>query len=269
MTLNIAWYTTRGATSRAMFEMVLAAIRAGSLDARIACVFSNRERGEEEVTDAFFDLVESEGLPLVSLSSVRFRRERGGARSRSGEALPAWRQEYDAEVARLVDAHPADLGVLAGYLLIFTPGFVEGHPLLNLHPALPDGPAGTWREVIRHLIRTRATESGVMVHLAIPAVDAGPVAAFCRYPLRGPAFDPLWDALPDDLVSDDAVEATPLFARIREAMVTHEAPFLVSALQAFADGRLHLDAGRVAAASGGVASPLDLTEDVRARLGGA
>ncbi|GMU39242.1 MAG: hypothetical protein AMXMBFR23_01080 [Chloroflexota bacterium] len=266
MTLRITWYTTRGASSRAMFEVVLGAIRAGTLDAEIACVFSNRERGEEGVTDAFFDLVQSEGLPLLSLSSVRFRRERGGQRSQSGAPLPAWREEYDAAVAALVDGYPSDLGVLAGYMLIFTPGFVAGHPLLNLHPALPGGPVGTWREVIRRLIRDRAAESGVMVHLAIPEVDEGPVAAFCRYPLTGAAFDPLWAALPANLDDDAALETSPLFARIREEMVRHEAPFLVSALQAFADGRLRLAAGRLVAGSGGAPFALDLTEDVRARL---
>lgn len=267
MTLRIAWYTTRGASSRAMFEVVLDAIRAGSLDAEIACVFSNRERGEEDVTDAFFDLVESEGIPLHALSSVRYRRERDGERSRSGEPLPAWREAYDAEVARLVDSHRADVGVLAGYLLIFTTGFVERHPLLNLHPALPDGPSGTWREVIRHLVRSGASESGVMVHLAIPAVDAGPVGACCRYPLRGAGFDPLWTALPADLRDDAVVEATPLFTRIREEQVRHEAPFLVATLQAFADGRLRLQGGGIVA-SDGAAPPLDLTQDVRARLDG-
>lgn len=266
MTLRIAWYTTRGASSRAMFEVVLAAIRAGTLDAEIACVFSNRERGEEDVTDAFFDLVRAEGLPLLSLSSVRFRRERGGQRSQSGAPLPAWREEYDAAVAALVDAYPSDLGVLAGYMLIFTPGFVSRHPLLNLHPALPGGPVGTWREVIRRLIRERATENGVMVHLAIPEVDEGPVAAFCRYPLSGPTFDPLWAALPVELDDDAMVEASALFARIREEMVRHEAPFLVSALQAFADGRLRLADGRLVSGSGSAPVALDLTTDVQARL---
>lgn len=267
MTLRIAWYATRGASSRAMFEVVLDAIRAGTLDAEIACVFSNRERGEEDVTDAFFDFVASQNIPLLSLSSVRFRRERGGERSRSGEPLPSWRRAYDAEVARLVDQHPSDLGVLAGYMLIFTPAFVQRHPLLNLHPALPDGPAGTWREVIRYLIRTRAAESGVMVHVAIPAVDEGPVAAFARYSLRGDAFAAFWDALPVDL-DDAALDATPLFARIRQAMVAHEAPFLVATLQAFADGRVRLEGDRIVGAAGAPPPPLDLTEDVRGRMKG-
>ncbi|MCB9492212.1 MAG: phosphoglycerate transporter, partial [Dehalococcoidia bacterium] len=53
MTLRIGWYTTRGRSSRAMFEAVLDAIRAGTLDAEIAYVFSNRDPGDDPVTDAF------------------------------------------------------------------------------------------------------------------------------------------------------------------------------------------------------------------------
>ncbi len=261
MTLKIGWYTTRGRSSRAMFEAVLGAIRAESLDAQIAYVFSNRDPGDDPATDAFFDLVRSEGVPLLTLGSVAFRKAHGGERSRPGEPLPAWRAEYDAEVARLIAPYPTDLGVLAGYLLIFTEEFANAHPMINLHPALPGGPIGTYIEVIRELIRNGATESGVMLNVAVPEVDMGPVAAFCRYPLRGGAFDAAWDAA-DPEADDETLEATSLFQAIRAEQVRHEGPFLVAALQALADGRLRL-------ADVGEAPPLDLTSDVGARLGEA
>ncbi|MGE3855797.1 MAG: phosphoribosylglycinamide formyltransferase [Dehalococcoidia bacterium] len=267
MTLRVGWYTTaRGAGSRGMFLAVRNAIADGTLDARFAHVFCNRDPGEDVTTDGFFDLVRDAGAPLVALSSVRFRREHGGERSRPNEPLPEWREAFDREVARLVDPHGAQVGVLAGYMLIFTAPFVSAHPILNLHPALPKGPAGTWREVIRHLIRSGADESGAMIHLAIPEVDAGPVAAFCRYPIRGGAYDALWDALGDPAALDDAaIEASALFATVREAQMGYEAPLLVSALQAFADGRMHALPGRILDADGHDAPPLDLTLDVEAR----
>lgn len=258
MTLRIGWFTTRGRSSRAMFEGVLSAIREGSLDVEIAYVFSNRDPGDDPVTDSFFELVRAEGIPLLTLGSVAYRKAHGGERSRPGEPLPAWREAYDAEVARLIDQHPTDVGVLAGYMLIFTPRFANTHPMVNLHPALPGGPIGTYVEVIRELIRTSAAQSGVMLNVAIPEVDMGPVAAFCRYPIRGGEFDSAWDAL-EPRLDDGALEATPLFQAIRAAQVRHEGPFLTAALQAFADGRLRLDAI-------GEHPPLDLTMDVQARL---
>lgn len=265
MTLRVGWFTTaRGAGSRGMFEAVRAAIDVGTLDARFGVIFCNRERGEDATTDEFLALAGDAGIPVVTLSSVRFRREHGGERSRPGAPLPAWRDAFDAEVARLLAPHPFDIGVLAGYMLIFTASFVEPHTLLNLHPALPRGPVGTWREVIRQLIRGRAPESGVMVHVAIPEVDAGPVAAFCRYPLVGPAVDPMWAELDGalDEMDDAALEATPLFAKIRQAQMAVEAPFLVATLAAFADGRLRADGHHLYDAAGSPAEPLDLTADV-------
>ncbi len=69
MTLRLGWFTTaRGQGSRRMFEAVQQAIAAGEFDAEIAVVFSNRDRGEAETTDSFFDLVEGAGIALVTRS---------------------------------------------------------------------------------------------------------------------------------------------------------------------------------------------------------
>jgi phosphoribosylglycinamide formyltransferase-1 len=271
MTLRIGWFTTaRGPGSRGMFEAVADAIDAGRLDACFAFVFCNRERAEDSVTDAFLDLVETRGDTLLTKSSVGFRHTVGGVRSRPGEPLPPWRVEYDREVEALLDAHPFDVGVLAGYMLIFEREFVARHAILNLHPALPTGPAGTWREVIRHLIRTRADESGVMLHLAIAEVDAGPVVAYCRYPLHDEALAPLLRDLeatePLDHLDDATIEASALFGAIRQRGMAYESPLLVAALGAFASGRLRADGGRILDLEGHDAKPVDLTHEVRAAI---
>lgn len=273
MTLRLGWFTTaRGPGSRGMFEAVIAAREAGELPGvELAFVFCNRDRGEDPVTDSFLERADALGIPVVALSSVGYRHRVGGERSRAGEPLPAWRLEYDREVDRSLEAYPFDLGVLAGYMLIFEREFSLRHPLLNLHPALPGGPTGTWREVIRDLIRAQAAESGIMLHLAIPEVDAGPVVAYCRYPIRGSAFDSGWaevQAAPEPL-DDDTLEATPLFVAIRAAGVRRESPLLVATLQAFASGRLKATGGRVLDASGAPAAPADLTVEVEAIVASA
>ncbi|MFN8639071.1 MAG: formyltransferase family protein, partial [Dehalococcoidia bacterium] len=159
MTLRIGWFTTaRGPGSRAMYEAVTRAVATGDLDATFAFVFCNRDPGEDPITDSFLRLVEANAHPLVTKSSVGYRKAVGGRVSRPGRPLPEWRTRYDAEVEAALAAHPFDVGVMAGYMLIFEREFVSRHVILNLHPALPTGPAGTWREVIRHLIRTGARE---------------------------------------------------------------------------------------------------------------
>ena len=268
MTLRIGWFTTaRGPGSRAMYEAVAQAITAGSLDAEFALIFCNRDPGEDPLTDSLQRLVEANGHRLLTKSSVGYRRAVGGRLSRPGEPLPAWRDEYDRAVEELIAPHSFDVGVLAGYMLVFGREFVSKHVILNLHPALPGGPAGTWREVIRALIRSGASESGAMLHLAIPEVDAGPVIAFCRYSLRDPAIAPFWNAVEAAADLDDAaIEATPLFAAIRERGLRREAPLLVAALAEFAAGRLRAEAGRVLDATGANAAPADLTAVVEAAL---
>ena len=269
MTLHVGWFTTRGASSRAMYQAVQDAITDGSLDARISFVFSNRDRGDDPVTDAFFERVDADGVTLHAKSSVAYRRAVGGDRSRPDEPLPAWREAYDREVSDLIAEHRVDVGVLAGYMLIFTAPFVERFPLLNLHPALPTGPIGTWREVIRQLIRTNAQETGVMVHLAIPAVDLGPVVGYCRYRIDGPEFTAARHTLGNTSdLDDDAIENSALFNLIREAGVRRESPFLVELLQAFADGRVAIEHGSVVYQSGRAALPVEITPEVEARLAG-
>ena len=268
MTVHVGWFTTaRGAGSRGMYDAVTAAIADGSLDAKISFLFSNRDRGEDPVTDDFFARVDADGIPLIAKSSVSYRKAVGGERSRAGDPLPAWRTDYDHEVAAAIEPYRCDLGVLAGYMLIFTPPFVERFPLLNLHPALPTGPIGTWREVNRTLIRDSAAESGVMMNLAIPAVDEGPVVGYCRYPIDGPDFEAARKELGDPAgLDDDAIEASALFGLIRAAGMRCEAPFLVEVLQAFGSARVKIDDGSVTYASGRSALPIDLTEEVNQRL---
>lgn len=243
VTLRIGWLTTgRGAGSRALYRAAQEAIGSGELDAEIAVLFCNRDPGEAPATDELLTEARGDGVMVVTRSSVAFRRERSGKRSQPGAPLPAWRADYDRVVRAALAAHPFDIGVLAGYMLILGPEFVEQHALLNFHPALPTGPAGTWREVIRALIRGREPESGVMVHLAIAAVDAGPVASFCRYTLRDGELEPLWREVEPriDGASDGELERSALFGAIRERGQMHEGPLLVATLRAFADGSLRL-----------------------------
>ena len=78
MTLSIAWLTTGlGPGSYGALEYTIAAIQRG-LPVEIAVVFINRVRGEAEPTDRLIAMAESHGIPVETLSSVAFRKERGG-----------------------------------------------------------------------------------------------------------------------------------------------------------------------------------------------
>ncbi|MGB6836692.1 MAG: formyltransferase family protein [Dehalococcoidia bacterium] len=270
MTISIGWFSTgQDEAARHLLTAAMEAIQRGELDARIAFVFCNRERGEHELTDVFLDLVESYGIPLGTLSSRSFRRARGGALSKPGEPLPAWRREYDSRVAELVSGYPFDIGVLAGYMLIFTEEMCERYPLLNLHPAEPGGPAGTWQEVIWELMERRAQRSGAMLHLATRHLDEGPPVTYCLFSLRGPAFDPLWQEIGDrpiEQVRETEGEENRLFKETRRHGAARELPLVVATLRAFADGRVRIEGGRVFAGEREVEGGYDLTPEIDAAV---
>lgn len=256
MTLRIAWLTTgRGPGSFGALEYAFAAIDAG-LPVEIAVVFLNRERGEAGPTDRLIAMAESHGVPVETLSSVAFRRARGGRLSKPGEALQPWRLEYDAAVADLLAKHDFDLGVMFGYMLIATEPLFSRFRFINDHPALPDGPVGAYQEVIAELIRTGATESGCMMNLVTGDVDRGPAISYCRYAIRDRDNERLWANPPGASLSLSEVQGTELFLDIRRRGVERERPFLVETLRAVAQGTLAVPPGE----------PVDLTAATESSL---
>lgn len=271
--LDIGWFSTgRDEAACQLLEAAWQAIQTGELKARIIFVFSNRERGEDPASDRFFDLVEGYGLPLVCLSSRRFRQERGEPPAHAGEPLPSWRADYDRAVMHLLEAHPFGLGVLAGYMLIFTEEACQRYNLLNLHPAPPGGPAGTWQEVIWQLIERRAKTAGVMMHLVTKELDQGPPVTYCTYSIRQRAFDGLWAQVVGRSVAEVRAsegEDNRLFQEIRRQGVMRELPLVVATLRAFADGKVRIAGRRVVDAAGLPIGGYDLTQEIDRLVGSA
>ena len=145
---KLGWFSTgRGLGSKNFLNQIQAEIARGQLDATIEFVFSNREFGEEEGSDQFLKLVESYDLPLLTLSSRRFRKENGWG------PMEKHRAAFHSEVMRQVSEFSPDICVLAGYMLIISKEMCRKLNTINLHPSLPKGPVGTWKEVIWNLIR--------------------------------------------------------------------------------------------------------------------
>lgn len=268
--LRVGWFSTgRGEGSQKLLRAAVAAIHDGRLAARIEFVFSNREPGQFPATDAFFEQVRSYGIPLVTVSDARFRRERGGQVARSGQPLPPWRYEYDSAVAEMLAGYEYDVGMLAGYMLITTPPLLESRPLLNLHPAAPGQPAGTWQDVTWQLIDRRVDYGGVRIHLVTPALDEGPIVTYCTYALRGATIDLLWRGVENRTVTEireSDGESNPLFQEIRRRGAARELPLVVETLRAFADERLRLEGDSIMAGDTRVVGGYDLTPEIEGAL---
>ncbi|MBI5287922.1 MAG: phosphoglycerate transporter [Chloroflexi bacterium] len=268
--LRIGWFSTgRGEGSQKLLRAAVDAIRDRRLDATISFLFSNREPGQDPVTDAFFEQVRSYDIPLLTLSDSRFRRERNGEPAKVGQPLPAWRTEFDQQVASLISPHPLDVGMLAGYMLIMTPPLFERHPMLNLHPAAPGQPEGTWQDVTWKLIDQRVDHGGVRIHLVTAGLDEGPIATYCTYPLRGGSIDLLWRQAEDRAVADIRAadgEDFPLFHEMRRRGAMRELPLVVETLRALGDGRLRIEGGRIFAGEVRVVRGFDLTPEIEGSL---
>jgi len=244
---KLGWFSTgRDKAARDLLTAVQSSIRRGEIEAGIAFVFSNREPGESEESDLFLKLVESYSIPLVCFSYQRFKANKGIPITNQAGSLPLWRLDYDREVmARLQDFHP-DLCVLAGYMLIVGEEMCQRYNMINLHPAAPGGPTGTWQEVIWQLIDNKAEETGVMMHLVTPELDKGPPVTYCTFPIRGKSFDRYWldlEKLP--LTSPERYnEENPLFKLIRKHGLTREFPLIISTLKTLSQGKVKITADK-------------------------
>ena len=188
--LSLGWFSTgRGEGSRGLLQTVLDAIHRGELDARVQFVFCNRDPGEQPGSDEFMALVRSHGIPLVTLSSQRLRRQR------KARTFAEVRELFDRQVMALLAQYQPDVCILGGYMLFTAPEMVERYTMLNLHPALPGGTVGTWQEVIWQVIADRAAEHGATVQVATDDWDKGPTASYVSFPVRGGDFDALWAAV--------------------------------------------------------------------------
>lgn len=263
MTLSLGWFSTgRGPGSYGMLEKVLQAIDRGDLDVRIEFVFSNRERGEGDGSDRYFDLVESKGIPLVTFSSPRFRRLHGGD-------FAGHRLEYDQHVIDLLSGFSPDLCVLAGYLLIFSTSLCAAFDSINLHPALPSGPKGLWQSVIWDLVQQGSDESGAMIFLVTETVDEGPPVTFTRFPIKGESFDHAWNVFSIESLRDVQAregEENYLFQLIRSQGVRREPLLLLETIKKFATGQIRISEGMLVGSNESQLAPIDLTVLVERQL---
>ncbi len=258
--LNIGWFSTgRGEGSLGLLQTAQEAIIRGGLDARIRFIFSNREPGEAEGSDRFFQQARDYGIPLVTFSSQRFRRSRGGG------PFSLHRTDFDREVMRRLEGYEPDVCVLAGYMLVTDAELCNRYTMLNFHPAPPKGPVGTWQDVIWDLIGGAAQEAGGYIHLATEDLDRGPVLTYCSFPIRGNAFDPHWRQIEgrrvDDLKADEG-ESLPLFHLIRQEGIRRERPLLLETLKAIAAGDLRVEGRRVLDGRGNPVDGLCLNEAI-------
>ncbi|KAL1860462.1 Bifunctional purine biosynthetic protein ADE5,7 [Diaporthe australafricana] len=157
------------------FQALLDAIALGRIpNSQVARLFVNRKTAYA-VTRA-----EKAGVP-----SEYFNMVSGGFQAKGEkdtEKLAEARSRYDAALAEKVIQQSPDLIVLAGWMHVLTPSFLnplaeKGVPIINLHPALPgqfDG-AGAIERAYQDFQagKLENNRTGIMIHYVIAEVDRG------------------------------------------------------------------------------------------------
>lgn len=151
-------------------QAILDAVAMGKLAAEPVLVVSNRKGA--------YGLVRAEKT-AVSTLYFPFKPYRDSGKSRA---------DYDADLAARLKAYAPDLIVLAGWMHIFSPAFLDEFPqqVINLHPALPGQFAGTHaiERAYRAFQDGDIAYSGCMVHYVIPEIDAGAVVVERIVPIK-------------------------------------------------------------------------------------
>ena len=85
------------------------------------------------------------------------------------------REAFDVALAQAIDQYQPALVVLAGFMRILTPGFVEHYAgrLINIHPSLL--PAFTGLHTHQRAIDAGCKFAGVTVHQVTAELDVGPI----------------------------------------------------------------------------------------------
>jgi phosphoribosylglycinamide formyltransferase-1 len=145
------------------------------LGARVAAVISNKADARGLV------FAQEQGLATAVLDH---------------KAYPS-REDFDAALAQEIDRHAPALVVLAGFMRILTPGFVQHYAgrLLNIHPSLL--PAFPGLHTHARAIEAGCKFAGATVHQVTAELDHGPILAQAVVPV-----------LPDD--SPDTLAARVL-----------------------------------------------------------
>ena len=147
----------RGSNMQVLSE----ACRLGRLPASVGVVISNRHDAEGLHVAAQAD------VPNLTLDHREY----------------ANREDYDAALVRQLERHAVDIVLLAGFMRILTPVFIDAYRgrLLNIHPSLLPRYQGL--NTHQRALDAGDTEAGTTVHFVTEELDGGPPVLQASLPI--------------------------------------------------------------------------------------
>jgi phosphoribosylglycinamide formyltransferase 1 len=152
-----------GSTRGTALQGILDAIEAGTLDAEIVLVVSDKQSA------LILDRAEKHGVPALFLDPTGLKRE-----------------AYDAQVSSALHEFGVELVLLIGYMRIVSAKFVEMWKgrLLNVHPSLLPAFGGLMNQKVHEAVLAAGVlETGCTIHQVTEEVDGGPIVLQKRCPV--------------------------------------------------------------------------------------
>lgn len=148
----------QGSNMRAIVQ----ACQSGACDAEVAAVIASRQ--------------ETPGLTWAAQQGIQTT---GIAHTAFGS-----REAFDAALAEAIDQFNPDYVLLAGFMRVLTPRFVERYAgkLINIHPSLL--PAFPGLHTHAQALATGVQAHGCTVHFVTPVLDHGPIIAQGVVPVK-------------------------------------------------------------------------------------
>lgn len=142
-------------------EAVVHAARDQQWPARIAAVISNKADAKG------LEFAQAHGIPTAVVANKDF----------------ATRAAFDAALQEVIDGFSPDLVVLAGFMRILTPPFVQHYEgrMMNIHPSLL--PLFPGLHTHQQALANGVGEHGATVHFVTAELDHGPVVAQATVPV--------------------------------------------------------------------------------------
>ena len=144
-----------GSTKGTDLQAIIDAIAEGMLEASIEIVISNRKKS------FILERARNHGIEAVFISHKGKKRE-----------------QFDREMAKLLEAKGVQLILLIGFMRILSPWFCHhwNNRILNVHPSLlPKYAGGMDMNVHEEVLKNNETETGCTIHIVTAEVDAGPI----------------------------------------------------------------------------------------------
>lgn len=142
-------------------QSVIKHVQQGRINARIACVISNRP-------DAYgLTRAKNAGIPAHLVEHDRY---------------PS-RESFELELIRILESHGVETIVLAGFMRVFSEVFVGrfANRILNIHPSLLPKYPGL--ETHHRALAAKDTQHGCSVHFVTIGLDEGPLVLQAKVPV--------------------------------------------------------------------------------------